>query len=38
MSGERILYHPVMIATVSPFSRQIPRVLLLMMETFMRGF
>lgn len=36
MSVECILYHPVMFATVSPFSRQIPRVLLLMMETLER--
>ena len=36
MNVERVLYHPVMFATVSPFSRQIPRVLLLMMETLER--
>lgn len=34
---ECILHHPVISATVSPFSRQIPRFLLLIMETFMRG-
>lgn len=34
---ECILHHPVIFATVSPFSRQIPRFLLLIMETFMRG-
>lgn len=36
MSVERIRYHPVTLATVSPFSRQIPRVLLLMMKTLER--
>lgn len=33
---ECILHHPVTFATVSPFSRQIPRFLLLIMETWGR--